>query len=272
MSMALTGPGQAPLMSIYARCTGYEIWEMTLRKLLLPLALGFSVSACGEKAYDPRGVDHGETLLSVSATGENDTRPDRAEFQAGINTWDRSAEAASAANRRKIEEIVAALRGLGIEEKDIQTRALSIQRVEWGDRKGQHQASNAVNVTIRRIETAGAAVAAVTGAGANILSGPDLRMSDPEKAANSAYGNAYRAAKSRAEAYAEVAGMKVSRVLSIRDAGGSQGNRYLPGAVAAAPPRPIIAEQASDSSAALIMPGQTSSSVAVQVDFALEPK
>jgi len=245
---------------------------MTLRKLLLPVALAFSVSACGEKAYDPRGVDHGETLLSVSATGENETRPDRAEFQAGINTWDASAEAASAANRRKIAEIVAVLRGLGIEQKDIQTRALSIQRLEWGERKGQYQASNVVNVTVRKIESAGPAVAAVTGAGANVLSGPDLRMSDPEKAANSAYGKAYRAARSRAEAYAAAAGMKVSRVLSIRDAGGIQGNRYLPGSVAAAPPRPVMAEQASDSSAASIMPGQTGSSVAVQVDFALEPK
>lgn len=244
-----------------------------MRKLpLLAAFLVLSLSACGEKVNDPRGVDHEETLLSVSATGQNETRPDRAEFQAGINTWDKSAEAASATNRSKIEEIVAALRGIGIPEKDIQTRALNIQRVEWGDRKGQFQASNVVNVTVRKVESAGVAVAAATGAGANILSGPDLRMSDPEKAANSAYGNAYRAARSRAEAYAEAAGMKVSRVLSIRDAGGTQGNRYLPGAVPAPPSRAVMAEQASDSSAASIIPGQTNSSVAVQVDFALEPK
>ena len=83
-----------------------------------------------------------------------------------------------------------------------------------------------MNVTVRKIESAGAAVTAVTSAGANILSGPDLRMSDPEKAANSAYRNAYKAAKSRAEAYAEAAGMKVSRVLSIRDAGGTQGTLH----------------------------------------------
>lgn len=245
---------------------------MALRRLTLSIALALCLSACGEKAYDPRGVDRDETLLSVSATGQNDTRPDRAEFQAGINTWGVSAEAASAANRRKIGEIVAALRGLGIEEKEIQTRTLNIQRVEWGDRKGQYQASNVVNVTVRKVDSAGAAVAAATAAGANIVSGPDLRISDPEMAANSAYRDAYKAARSRAEAYAEAAGMKVSRVLSIRDAGGMQGNRYLPGAVPAPPPRPVMAEQASDSSAGTIMPGQTSSSVAVQVEFALEPK
>ena len=243
-----------------------------MRTLPLSIVLVLCLAACGEKAYDPRGVDRNETLLSVSATGQNETRPDRAEFQAGISTWDISAEAASAASRRKIGEIVAALRRLGIDEKDIQTRALSIQRVEWGDRKGQYQASNVVNVIVRKLDSAGAAVAAATGAGANIVSGPDLRMSDPEKAANSAYANAYKAARSRAEAYAEAAGMNVSRVLSIRDTGGTQGNRYLPGAVPPPPPRPVMAEQAGDSSAGSIMPGQTSSSVAVQVDFALVPK
>lgn len=243
-----------------------------MRLISVPVVLAFGLAACADRSNDARGVGHNETLLSVSASGQNETRPDRAEFQAGINTWGASAEIASAANRRKIEDIIAALRGLGIPEQDIQTRALSIQRVEWGDRKGQYQASNVVNVTVRKVDSAGAAVAASTSAGANIVSGPDLRMSNPEKAANTAYGNAYRAARSRAEAYAEAAGMKVSRVLSIRDAGGIQGDRYLVGAMPAPPPRVVMAEQAQDSSATSIIPGQTTSSVAVQVDFALAPK
>ena len=38
---------------------------------------------------------------------------------------------------------------------------------------------------------------AATEAGANIMSGPELRMSDPEAAANTAYGNAFKAAEAR---------------------------------------------------------------------------
>ncbi len=251
---------------------------MQARKITVALALSCTLAACGDPPDEARGVDRDETLLSVSATGEAETRPDRAHFQAGINTWAGTAKEANAANLAKIDEIVAALRKLGIAEKDIQTRAVSVQRIEYGDRKGQYQASNIVNVIVRDIEKAGPAVTTVTDAGANLVSGPDLRMADPEEAANKAYASAYKAARTRAVAYATAAGMEISRVLSIRDAGGMQGNRYLPGAVAVAPPPPhsppMIEQNAVDASApsSRIMPGQTASNVSIQVDFALEPK
>jgi uncharacterized protein len=244
---------------------------MSIAKLPLVGGIFLTISACGQAPPDPRGVRHEETLLSVSATGHADTRPDQAQFQAGINTWDKTARSASAANLRKIGEIVTALERLGIAEKDIQTRSLSVQRVDWGDRKGQYQASNIVNVTVRNIAAAGDAVTAVTNAGANIISGPDLRLADPEKAANTAYVAAYKAARARAQAYADAADMQISRVLTIRDAGGTQGNRYLPGA--APPPVAVAVEQsAGDASMGRLMPGQTTSAVSTQVDFALIPK
>jgi uncharacterized protein YggE len=246
-----------------------------------PVAISLLLVACGEAPYDPRGVDREETLLSVSATGEAQTRPDNARFEAGVNNWAQSARSASEANAADIRKIVAALRAAGVAEKDIQTRIIGVQRLDYGDRKGQFQASNIVSVTVSDIDRTGAAVAAVTDAGANIVSGPDLRMSDPESAANSAYGSAYRAARSRAEAYAEAAGMEISRVLSIRDAGGAQGNRYLPGALPVAPPPVAVSAQAGGwpapeegrgAGGGMIMTGETTSSVAVQVDFALKPK
>jgi uncharacterized protein YggE len=254
-------------------------FELELEKGLtmtkLPFIAGslLILGACGQEPYDPRGLRHEETLLSVSATGQAETRPDQAQFQAGISTWEKTAKAASAANLKKIEEIVAALKQLGIPEKDIQTRAVNVQRVDWGDRKGQYQASNIVNVTVRKVDGAGAAVTTVTDAGANIVSGPDLRMAEPEKAANTAYAAAYKAARNRAQAYADAAGMKISRILTIRDSGGTQGHRYLPGAIPAPPPVGMAVEQAAaDASNARLMPGQTTSAVAVQVDFALAPQ
>lgn len=229
-----------------------------------------ALTSCGDPPYDPRGVEADETLLSVSATGQAETRPDEAQFQAGINTWAATAKGASETNQAKIDEIVAALKRIGIATKDIQTRVMNVQRIDWGDRKGQYQASNVANVTVHDVDKAGASVAAATAAGANIVSGPDLRMANPEKAATIAYTSAYKQARARAEAYAEAAGMTISRVLTIRDSGGSQGNRYLPGAMPAAPP-PVMAEQAARD-ASTIMPGQTTSMVAVQVDFALRPR
>jgi len=245
-----------------------------------------ALSACSSEA-DIRGVEKEETLLSVSASGHAESRPDRAEFQAGIETWARSAANASAANAEKIAEIVGALRELGIAEEDIQTRSVNVQRIDWGDRKGQFQASNVVNVTLRDPEKASAAVTAATEAGANIVSGPNLSMSDPEETANLAYADAYEAARKRAEAYAGAADMEVSRVLYIRDAGGQQGqtwfraadamsmdmaeqaspvSRTVPAPQAIAPPPP------PPSPPPRVMTGTMQSDVFIQVDFALRAK
>lgn len=251
---------------------------MMKRIVLLSTALPL-LAACTQEDEGTRGVTHEETLLSVSASGEAETVPDQAKFEAGINAWAKSAGAASESANNAIAKVVAALTALGIEERDIQTRAVGVNRVEWGDRKGQYQASNIVVVTVRDVEKTGAAVTAVTEAGANVVSGPNLRMSDPEAAANGAYAAAYKAARARAEAYAEAAGMEISRVLYIRDAGGSQGNRYFQGAIPTAPPPPVAPPaiaayprpESMDATGA-VMTGQTTSSVTVQVDFALVPK
>ncbi len=248
--------------------------------VLLPLAL----AACTAAPDDTRGVDRNETLLSVSASGHAEARPDRAEFQAGIETWARSPKDATTANAKKISEIVIALKGVGVTEDDIQTRAVSVQRINWGDRKGQYQASNVVNVTLRKADRVSDAVAAVTEAGANVVSGPNLSMADPESVANLAYADAYKNALKRAEAYAEAADMEISRVLYIRDAGGQQGQRYLRAADAmaieveqatapppVAPPPPVNTAPRPQGGAPRVMIGTTSSDVFIQVDFALRP-
>ena len=242
---------------------------MHLPLLVTPLAL----AAC-DKPYDPRGVDHDETLLSVSATGESEVRPDEAFFQVGVENFGQTGKAASDANAEDIAKVVAALKEAGVPAKDIQTRTVGIQRIQYGDRQGQYQANNIVAVTVRDIEKAGDAVTAATEAGANVFSGPDLRISDSEKAANTAYGEAFKAAKARAQAYADAADMKIARVLTIRDGGGAQGDRYIPGAPPPPPPvAPVVRTQAMpEEGGGVIQPGQTTSRVSVQVDFALVPK
>lgn len=256
---------------------------MTAKPLCLVAAMPLALVACGDEPDDARWVARDETLLSVSASGRAESRPDKAEFQAGVETWARTAKEASQANARKMAEVVAALRAVGVPEKDIQTRAITVNRIDWGDRRGQFQAGNVAAVTMRHAARTDAAVTAATDAGANIVSGPNLAMSDPEATADLAYADAYKSARKRAEAYARAAGMEVSRVLYIRDAGGQQGQTWLRGAEAtaadAAMPRP---EQGpvplappppprAMTGAPGMMIGTTRSEVYIQVDFALTP-
>ena len=232
---------------------------------LLPLVL---LAACAPRAPDPRGVDHDETLLTVSATGRSETRPDEASVTVGVNSQGASAAEASTFNNQKMAKVAAALARFGVKPDDMQTSNLSLNRIDYGKERGRFQASN--NLVIRLHDTGeiSEAVAATTDAGANLVSGPALRVTDAEKASLSAYGAAYRAARVRAEAYATAAGMKISRVLAIRD-GGQSGGEPQPmvrtmDVQEAAAPMPVSAPPPPFS------PGVNSSTVAVQVEFALK--
>lgn len=239
-----------------------------MRWIALPaLAL---LAACQPPAADPRGVERDETLLTVSASGRADTRPDEARLQLGVQSQAGSAGEASRLNRAKMDKVTAELARLGVKPDAIQTRNLSLSRIDYGKERGQFRAYNMVEVTLRDMTKVGEAVTAVTEAGANVLSGPDLRVSNREAANRSAYAEAYKAARARAEAYASAADLKISRVLAIYDGGESSppmpyvGNamaevRNMSAAPASPPPAPFN-------------PGVNTTEVRVRVDFALAEK
>ncbi len=238
-----------------------------MRAVLLMLPL-LALSACGggPKDHDPRGVDHDETLLSVSATGRTETRPDMATFSAGVETIRGTSKEATAANAEQMKKVMDAVIKEGVAEKDIQTQNLSVNRIDYGKDRGRFQAINQISVRVRKLDSASAVIGAATAVGANILSGPSLTIADPEKAKLSAYGNAYKAAKARADAYAAAAGLEVSRVLAIKDGGQLNGG-----------PAPYEAvTEAADASVQYDVPpiniGTNIDEVAVRVDFALEPR
>lgn len=236
-------------------------------KWALLSAASLALAACTEKPADPRGVDHDEILLTVTAIGETESRPDQAMFTIGLNTIEASSKAATEKNNEKMREIASALKSLKIEDKDLKTQSVNVSRIDYGANKGKYQASNMVEVRMRDVDRVSAAIAAATDAGANVVSGPSLTSADPEKAALSAYGSAYKAARAKAEAYAKAADMHIARVLVIQDGGGARA--YPPPPVA--PMHDAIRVETQAVSAPPIMPGMNRSQAVVRVDFALEP-
>lgn len=237
-----------------------------MRASAMILLFSVALAACGDSPpSDPRGVGRDEVLVQVSASGRADTRPNEASFTAGVSTIAASAAAASQGNNAAINRIVAALRGLGIRADDVQTRSITLGRLDYGPNRGRFEANNIIEVRVRDLGRAGQAIAAATDAGANVLSGPNLRVADPEAANRAAYAQAYRAARARAEAYAQAAELRVARVLAIRDAASDQ-----PYAVAADMAMERAAAQANEPPP--VQPGLNSSEVRIRVDFALAPR
>ncbi|MCW3847784.1 SIMPL domain-containing protein [Sphingomonas sp. LB-2] len=226
-----------------------------------------ALAGCGVPGQQggPNGLERGETLLQVSATGQAETKPDEANISVGVSSIGATSEAATETNNQKINAVVGALKALGVAEADMQTQQLSVSRIGYGANRNKFEASNTITIRIRDVSKAGAAIQAATRAGANLLSGPDLRVSDPEAANKGAYAAAYKTARARADTYAEAAGLKVVRVLVIRDGG------------AGAPPQPMVAYESADMVAQRAAPppvfaGSDRSQVSVSVDFALAPK
>jgi uncharacterized protein YggE len=242
---------------------------MRVSNLVIVAALALATAGCGRDAGNP-GVFEGETFLTVNATGRADNRPDEARLQLGVQSLGSSAAEASRTNREKMDKVTAALTKLGVKPDQLQTRNLSLQRIDYGADKGRYRADNVLEVRLTDLSKVGDAVAAVTDAGANLLSGPDLRVANHEAANRSAYAAAYRAARARAEAYANAADLKIARVIAIYDGGESNApipysrpaiapQAAAPPPVAAPPPPPPVP----------FNPGVNSTEVSVRVDFAL---
>jgi uncharacterized protein len=236
------------------------IMRIPLLLFLAPLAL---IGCGGRGGSDLRGVDHDEVLLRVSATGEAETRPDLARFSAGVSSIAPTSQAATITNNAKMTRVMAAVEALGVKRDDTQTQALSVYRIDYGRNKGQFEASNTVSVKVRDMDKASLVIGAATGAGANIISGPDLTVDDKEAASKSAYAAAYKAARLRADAYAQAAGLKVGRILSITDSSAMEGPMlYEMDASADVAPEKV-------SSGPPIRAGLNTSTANVRVDFAL---
>jgi uncharacterized protein YggE len=138
-----------------------------------------------------------------------------------------------------------------------------LSRIDDGPNRGRFEGGNQIEVRVRDLGKAGEAIGAATGAGANLVSGPDFDVADYEAATRSAYTAAYRAARERAEAYAVAAGLRIDRILAIRDAD-INGPVPVEGFEDAARAPAVVAPP--------VMPGQNASEVRIRVDFALAPQ
>ncbi|MGH8224041.1 MAG: SIMPL domain-containing protein, partial [Woeseiaceae bacterium] len=147
--------------------------------LLAALGAGFPASAVAQ------GQPAAARSISVVGQGEASGRPDKAQISAGVQTAAATVAQAAQQNQAVVAEIMRALDGEDIDEKDIQTANYSIWPEQHHDPRqpGQvqitgYRVSNVVNVTIGDIGKVGEVLAAVTNAGANSIHGIQFMVED----------------------------------------------------------------------------------------------
>lgn len=205
------------------------------------------------------------TLLTVSAEGLSEGRPDMATINLGVTTEGRTAQEALAENARRMTALTQALRRAGIAERDIQTSNMSVYPQQQY-REGQqplitgYQANNSVTAKIRNIDNTGRVIDAAVGAGGNTVNGVSFSYQNPDTQLDVARRNAVQEARRRAELYANALGMRVARVVAVSEGGGYS------------PPLPIMvtaSRMAAQDAATPVAPGEIETRVSLSVTFEL---
>jgi uncharacterized protein len=165
---------------------------------------------------------------AISVTGEATVSvpPDLAEIDGGVTSEAKTAREASEANNAAMGKVLQALKGAGIEEKDVQTSRLSLQPQSAPNRSGPaaiagYRASNRVTVRVRDVTKVASAIDTLVGAGANEIGGINFVVSQASKLLDEARERAVADARRKAEIYARAAGVTLGAPLSISEEGNS---------------------------------------------------
>jgi uncharacterized protein YggE len=243
--------------------------------LLLPVGMagvwlwGQAASPAAAQATDSDYNYSPAQTITVVGQGSARMEPDIARVSVGVDTSGDSISEAVAENDAKMASVLAALTEAGIEEKDIQTTNYSISldrypepmpRAESAlDEPGaQYRVSNMANVIVRDLESVGDVLDAVVEAGANNIWGINFALEDPTLAQAEARADAIDNAEARAEALAELSGVKLGPVMSISEV------------IGMTPVSPGLSVERAMAAGGAISPGELEIGYQVQVAYFIE--
>jgi uncharacterized protein len=190
----------------------------------LSLAAALAIALTAAPALAQSDFPH---AVSVTGQASISVPPDLAEVDAGVATDAKTAREASDANNSAMTKVLTALKGAGIEDKDVQTSRLSLQPQYAPNRTGPsaivgYRASNRVTVKVRDVNKVATVIDTLVGAGANDIGNVSFEVSQASKLLDDAREKAVVDARRKAEIYAKAAGVTLGAPLSISEEGAPQ--------------------------------------------------
>lgn len=237
------------------------------------LLLAAVLSGCAGVAFaqtstpeQPAPAESNRTL-SVSGSGMAYLTPDIAYVNIGVRSEGATAAETMAENNELSAAVVAAIKRLGVAEKDIQTRNFSIYPQPQYDPNGQptgkitYVVENTVFVTVRDLTKIGSLLDEAVKAGANSISGISFDVADKSAALSQARQAAVQNAQAKAQELAQAAGVTLGSVQTI-----SEYTSY---------PAPVFegrggAMYAADAASVPVSPGQMTITVEVNIVYQIQ--
>jgi uncharacterized protein YggE len=163
-----------------------------------------------------------EHTISVTGSGKVVVVPDMATVDLGVMIERPNAKAARADAAAAMTKVVAAIRALGIDDKDIKTVNVSLNPVydypnNASPRIRGYQLNNTVTVTVRDLDKLSDVLDNGVQAGATSVNGISFDVADRVAAEAKARDAAVADAKAKAEALASGLGVRIEGVASVTE-------------------------------------------------------
>ena len=202
--------------------------------------------------FNPGVITNGDATVSK--------KPDLAFLSVGVESMLPTATAAQRDLADKAAKLIARAKALGVADKDLSTSGYSVNPnyVEPNATLNGYRASEQLQIKWHDVNTVGKALDALVQEGGATQVGVGFGLADPKAAQAEARSLAIGDARSRAQAMANAAGVKLGSVLRVSDlttyGGGPSYKNYATGAATADTQVPV---------------GQLDVQVTVEVDFAI---
>jgi uncharacterized protein len=194
---------------------------------VLLLAVGFSCLAAAPAAAQT--MPPPEPSISVIGEGTVRGQPDAAIINAGVVSEADTARQALDENSTAVSAMIRALRGAGIDPRDLQTAGFFVEPIfsqPPSDYDGSqpfepkiigYRVRNELTVRIRNLQRTGAILDEIVSLGANSISGPTFTVNDPTPLEDQARRAAIRDALRKGQLYAQAANVPLGPILRIEE-------------------------------------------------------
>lgn len=201
------------------------LWNLLLVAGIVYLSVT-AMNAVKQNSYIGR-PDAARDTIAISAEGKVTALPDIATISVGVQTENKAVSAAQKENSTKMNAIIEKVKSFGVASEDIKTSNYSIypqydyvngRQIERG-----YMVTQNIDVKVRNLDKIGDILAAVGDLGANQVGGVSFTIDEPEDLRQQARLKALEAAKKKAQALADAAGVKLGKVVGF-----SENEGYVP--------------------------------------------
>jgi uncharacterized protein len=195
---------------------------MKIKTLFVSVILlaAVALSACGPATIVANPVPPQRTM-NVNGTGMVMLTPDIAYINIGVHTELPTAAEAVSSNTTQTQQVVDAIKSMGVDAKDIRTTNFSIYAntqtdPQSGARTGTtYVVDNTVYVTVRKLDTLGDLLDASIKAGANSINSIQFDVQDKTAAIKQARDAAVKDARTQAEELASASGVTLGDLQTV---------------------------------------------------------